>query len=46
MAAKLAPENAQNSIHETQGGWLFVALECWVDSALEFAQEIEAKEHG
>jgi len=30
---------------ETQSGWLFVALERWVDGALELTQEIETKDH-
>ena len=30
---------------EAQGGRLFVGLEPWIDGALEFAQEIETKEH-
>jgi hypothetical protein len=29
---------------ETQGCGLFVALERWIDSALEFTQEIETKD--
>ena len=31
---------------ETQCGRLFVGLERWIDSALEFTQEVETKDHG
>ena len=30
---------------ETQGCGLFVALERWIDGALELTQEIETKDH-
>ena len=29
---------------ETQSGWLFVTLECWIDGTLKFAREIESKQ--
>jgi hypothetical protein len=31
---------------ETQSGWPFVTLECWIDGTLKFAQEIESKQYG
>ena len=44
MAAVTQNRTASKDL-ETQGCGLFVALERWIDGALEFAQEIETKDH-
>jgi hypothetical protein len=37
MVPSSAEDRAAGKDLETQGGWLFVALECWVDGTLKFA---------
>jgi len=37
MMSASAEDRAAGKDLETQGGWLFVALERWVDGALKFA---------
>ena len=44
MAAATQNRAASKDL-KTQGCGLFVALERWIDSALEFTQEIETKKH-
>jgi len=41
-----AQDGAAGEDRETEGGRLFVALDCRIKGRLKFAQEIEAKEHG
>ena len=45
MAAATQNRAASKEL-ETQGCGLLVALERWIDSALELTQKIETKEHG
>ena len=44
MAAATQNRAASKDL-EAQSRGLFVALERWIDGALEFTQEIETKEH-
>ena len=50
MQDQMVPTSAQDGAAgkdlETEGSWLFVSLECWIDGTLKLAQEIETKEHG